>query len=147
MLCNNHLRQWLVTQMVPSHCLWYKFIIVHSYLHIKYNSFQVLCTIYGSKVGIIYNALNRAKMLCYYRTNSVVQCNYGYTIAGCDSLYDLKRQRCYVFLPFQVYQEEIDISIRGCRDGHTCTNRPSNWLQFLVSMPYKLLLNWNIDRK
>ena len=34
--------------------------------------------------------------------------------AACDALYNLEKKWYYVFLPFEVYQQVIDIMIRGC---------------------------------
>ena len=124
MICNNLLRQWLVTYSWSQSKTDYISLVPSCRTRIKYNPFQVPYTICGSKVGI-YNVLNGVMMSCYFIHNSGVQCKHSYKISGCDSLYDLKRHRYWVVLPFKVYQKETDMSVRGCHVTEHYVQQPS----------------------
>ena len=116
---NTYLRQWLVTQIVPSHYPNIKLNMFYSYnrhqQHIKYLLFQVLSMIndywFIHRIPVscsgasTYNKLSRIMMLCC--------CTHSSWIPECDALYDLKRQWYYESVPFQLYQHGIDILILG----------------------------------
>ena len=124
---NYQLRQWLVTQIVPSHCPNWELNIFYSYhrhqQHIMYVSFQVLSIIndywFIHRIPVsfsgasTYNKLSLIMMLCCCTHNSLVQCNHSYMIPEYDALYDLKRQWYNEFMPFLSNQPGIDILILG----------------------------------
>ena len=88
-----------------------------------------------------YSKLSRIMILCCCTHISSIQCNDRYTILECDALYDLKRQLYHESVPFQLYQQGIDILFL---EG-VVTRRYVHQTLGLEIHSYTLLLYWNID--
>ena len=143
---NYQFRQWLVTQIVSSHCPNWELNIFYSYhryqQHIMYVSFQVMSIIndywFIHRIPVsfsgasTYNKLSRIMMLCCCTHNSlVIQWVFAYLIKSAGNWYINSERRC-----------RKTLRAPNVRFGKTFIRS-----RFLVSISYKLLLYWNIDRK